>query len=239
MCLLEYARHVLRGSSGIDHLYILEGKVKEKRARGRPRLTWIDDIVEWTVIDTCDKIKSTSEDSIRCAWAKFRELCPILTLRGASLKAKGRIYSACVRSVMIYGSETWPMKVEDKQRLERTENMMVRWMCGASVRDRIRTEELRGRLAIEGIADIVRRGRLRWFGHVERKTEEDWVSTVRKLDVAGSRGPGRGKKTWSQVVTEDLELMGLRREEALDRDAWRRSIYGRPVQPVQARKKRR
>jgi hypothetical protein len=176
---------------------------------------------------------------IRCAWAKFRELCPILTLRGASLKAKGRIYSACVRSVMIYGSETWPMKVEDKQRLERTENMMVRWMCGASVRDRIRTEELRGRLAIEGIADIVRRGRLRWFGHVERKTEEDWVSTVRKLDVAGSRGPGRGKKTWSQVVTEDLELMGLRREEALDRDAWRRSIYGRPVQPVQARKKRR
>ena len=25
---------------------------------------------------------------------------------------------------MIYGSETWPMKVEDKQRLKRTERMM-------------------------------------------------------------------------------------------------------------------
>ena len=38
--------------------------------------------------------------------------------RGASLKLKGKIYSACVRSSMIYGSETWLMKVEDKQRLE-------------------------------------------------------------------------------------------------------------------------
>ena len=27
---------------------------------------------------------------------------------------------------MINGSETWPMKVEDKQRLERAERMMVR-----------------------------------------------------------------------------------------------------------------
>jgi len=47
---------------------------------------------------------------------------------GASLKLKGKICSACVRSSMIYGSEseTWPMKVKDKQRLERAERMMVR-----------------------------------------------------------------------------------------------------------------
>ena len=45
-------------------------------------------------------------------------LSPILTARGASLKLKGKIYSACVKSSMIYGSVTWLMKVEDKQRLE-------------------------------------------------------------------------------------------------------------------------
>jgi hypothetical protein len=32
------------------------------------------------------------------------------------------------------GSETWPMKVEDMQRLERTEKMMIRWMCGVTAR---------------------------------------------------------------------------------------------------------
>ena len=38
---------------------------------------------------------------------------PILTLRGASLKLKGKIYRACVQRVMVCGSETWALKVEN------------------------------------------------------------------------------------------------------------------------------
>ena len=52
----------------------------------------------------------SSRIRIRCAWSKFRELSPILTSRGASLSIKGKIYKACVQSVMVYGSETWPIK---------------------------------------------------------------------------------------------------------------------------------
>ena len=62
----------------------------------------------------------------------------------------------------MYGSETWPMKVEDRQGLERTEKMMVRWMCGVTLKNRITSEELR--IRIEVVSEIVRRGRLRWFG---------------------------------------------------------------------------
>ena len=43
---------------------------------------------------------------VRCAWAKFKELSPILTVRGAPYRIKGRIYSACVQSVLIFGTET-------------------------------------------------------------------------------------------------------------------------------------
>jgi len=28
---------------------------------------------------------------------------------------------------------------------------------------------------MESVSDVVRRGRLRWFGHVERKEDSDWV----------------------------------------------------------------
>ena len=52
---------------------------------------------------------------VKCAWNKFRELSPILPLKGASLKLKGKIYMTCVKSVMVYGSETWAMKVDDMQ----------------------------------------------------------------------------------------------------------------------------
>ena len=79
--------------------------------------------------------------------------------KGASLTLKGKIYSACVRSVMIYGSETWPMKV-DMQRLERAEKMMVRHMYGVTLKARKSSEELRQRLGIESVTEVVRRGRL-------------------------------------------------------------------------------
>ena len=92
---------------------------------------------------------------------------------------------------MVYGSETWPMKTEDMKRLVRAERMIVRWMCGVSLRDRKSSVELIERLGIEGVAEVVRRGRLRWFGHLERKNEEDWVSRCRELEVAGAKSRGR------------------------------------------------
>ena len=81
---------------------------------------------------------------MRSGWAKFKELASILTSRGTSLKVKGRVYRACVQRVLVYGSDIWPMKVEDMQSLERTERMMVAWMCGVCLKNRISSEELNG-----------------------------------------------------------------------------------------------
>ena len=44
---------------------------------------------------------------------------------------------------------------------------------------------------MEVIVEVMRRGRLRWFGHVERKEVDDCVSACRNLEVAGSRGSCR------------------------------------------------
>ena len=54
---------------------------------------------------------------VRAAWMKFRELGGILCMQGASLRMKGALYKACVRSVLMYGAETWAMKVGVFQRL--------------------------------------------------------------------------------------------------------------------------
>ena len=48
--------------------------------------------------------------------------------------------------------------------------MMVRWMCGVSLKDRKRSTC--GFVQSFGV-EVVRRGRLRWFGHVERKKGDD------------------------------------------------------------------
>jgi len=73
------------------------------------------------------------------------------------LKVKGKIYRSCVQTVLVYGSETWAARAEEMQRLERIEKMMVRWMCGVSLKNQrersISTENLRDRLGIDSVTD--------------------------------------------------------------------------------------
>ena len=58
---------------------------------------------------------------------------------------------------------------------------------------KVPTVELRRRLGIEGVVEVMRKIRMRWFGHVERKEVDDWVSTCRNLEVAVSKvGAGQG-----------------------------------------------
>jgi len=111
--------------------------------------------------------------------------------------------------------------------------------CVALLSKTIRTEELREHLGIGCITNFVRRGRLGWFGHVERKANDDWVKACQTVNVTGNRGRGRGKKTWKQCVDEDLKEFKLNREDALNRDLWRTKVFGGHVLLAQARKGRR
>ena len=88
---------------------------------------------------------------IRIGWNKFRQLVPLLTNKDVSLIMRGRLYSSCVRSSMLHGSETCPVKKENVLALQRAEIRMVRWMCGVKLKDRLPSKELRERHSI-GIA---------------------------------------------------------------------------------------
>ena len=98
---------------------------------------------------------------------------------------------------------------------------MIRWMCGAKLKDRKSCVELRSLVGIDSITSELQTQRLRWFGHIERRDESDWLKKVRHLEVNGSRGRGRPRKTWSQVIKDDLRGKNITRELALDRGRWR------------------
>jgi len=104
---------------------------------------------------------------------------------------------------------------------------MIRWMCGVTLKDRCKSEELRKRLDIEDVTDVVRKSRLRWFGHLERKDDRDWVSACRNMVVPGNAGKGRPRKRWMDVVEDDLKKGHLDRGLAKDRDGWRAQIVGK------------
>jgi hypothetical protein len=57
--------------------------------------------------------------------------------------------------------KTWATKVTDMHRLSRAEMMIVRWMCGVSLKDSLSSQELLDHLGILCVSDVVRRSRLR------------------------------------------------------------------------------
>ena len=156
------------------------------------------------------------EARIRIGWNKFRQLVPLLTNRDISLIRRGRLYSSCVQSSMLHGSETWPVRKENEVALQRAEMRMVRWMCNVKVKEkRVPSKEIRERLGIDIIL-ILQQNRLRWYGHVLRKEDTGWVKNCMEYEVKGSRPRGRPKRTWKEVVQKDCQARNLNKEDTMD-----------------------
>ena len=60
------------------------------------------------------------------------------------VKLKSKLYKAVVRPAMVYGSECWALRRQEKQRLHTTKMKMLRWSQGTSRKDRIKNETIRG-----------------------------------------------------------------------------------------------
>ena len=80
------------------------------------------------------------------------------------MKSPGYAYSACVRSVLLYASETWAATQKDVSHLNRNDMMMIRWILSAKLRDKAPSEELRSQLGLGSIENALRCG----YGHVQR-----------------------------------------------------------------------
>jgi len=83
------------------------------------------------------------ETRIQIGWNKLRQLVLFLTSKDISLIVIGRLYSSCVRSSMLHGSETWPIRKVNEVALQRAEMRIVIWVCGIKLQDRVPTKGLR------------------------------------------------------------------------------------------------
>ena len=131
----------------------------------------------------------------KCAWGKFRQLLPLLTNRHLPLLTRGKVYSSCVRSVLLHAAETWAKKVDTLNRLRHNDRAMIHWICNVRAKDEVSSDSLLTKLGIQDLDVVLRTSRMRWFGHVERST--GWIAEVRKLNVDAQ------KKIW-----QAKEIMG-------------------------------
>ena len=79
-------------------------------------------------------------------------------------------------------------------------------------------------VGVEPITTFIRSGRLRWYGHVMRKGDEDWVKKCMEYRVEGRRPVGRPRKTWLESVEVDMAEPEIDKEDVHDRSKWRRIV---------------
>ena len=75
-----------------------------------------------------------------------------------SMDSQTRIYKTCVRTIMTYAIETRAENSTMKRLLRTTEMSVLRGITGCSLRDHIRSNDIRTQC---GILDVVRYGRIR------------------------------------------------------------------------------
>ncbi len=80
---------------------------------------------------------------------------------------------------MRYGSETWAVKDSDVLRLNCINMRMVNVKPGGVKAANV---ELRDRIGLECISAVMQRSRLRWFGHVEKMGDGNWMKKIRSIN---------------------------------------------------------
>ena len=133
---------------------------------------------------------------VKTAWKKFRELLPVLTSRHLSYKTRGHVYSSCDRA-------------------------MIRQICSIKPEDvaTVRSRELLAKL--EDL-DLILREKAYWFGHVERSSGA--IRTACDIQIDGSRGAGRPKRTWKKLTERDCREWKLTTVDPQERSTLRSGV---------------
>ena len=98
------------------------------------------------------------------------------------------LYNSNVKSVLLYGSESWRVVKTDTRRMEVFHNRCLRRICQIFWPNQISNDELYKKTGSRSITKEITHRRLRWLGHVLRM-EQDHKGGL-EMDTT------RQKKTW-------------------------------------------
>ena len=175
-----------------------------------------------SIIQRDGKIDEDVNHHIHAGWLKWRAAIAVLCDWKFPSKLKGKFYRAAIRPALLYGTECWPVKKIFEHKMKVTEMCMLRWMFGHTLINRIRNQEIRDKQGVAPISGKMRETKLRWFGHVQRKTFDAPVRRVESIIVEGKRIRGRPRRTWDEQIKVHLHELNLSEGLTRDKGNWRR-----------------
>jgi len=118
-------------------------------------------------------------------------------------------------------------------RVQAAEMSFLRRVAGLSLRDRVRSSDIRRELGVEPLLLRIERSQLRWFGHLIRMRLPLEVFRARPT---GRRPRGRPRTRWRDYISRlAWECLGISQEElesvAGEKEAWGALLRRLPPRP--------
>ena len=121
------------------------------------------------------------------------------------LSTKLRIFNSNVKSVLLYGAETWWMTEKLRARLQTFVNKCLRKALCIFWPKWITNKYLWSTANQVPIDEEIRRRKWRQLGHTMRKDQHSITLHSLRWSPAGRRSRGRSKKTWRRTVEEKMK----------------------------------
>ena len=139
-----------------------------------------------------------------------------------------RIFNSNVKSVLLYGSETWRLTSAIVKKLQSFVNRRLRYILGIFWPEKIANKDLWERTEQEMIEVTIRRRKWKWIGHTLRKPIDNTTRQALEWNPQGKRNKGRPKKTWRRTVSEEHNAIGMTWDQikrvAKNRVRWRKLV---------------
>ena len=167
---------------------------------------------------------------IRAGWCAFNRYYQLLTSRTVSLALKRKVYQACIEPAILYGCETWVLRLKDHSTLITGQRRMMRKMIGVTLFDRHTNEWLSRTVRLPDIRERAAMRKWSWARHVSRMENDRWAKTmVEWCPIDAPRPPGRPKQRWRDEFEEAVgrNWMRIAREEM---HTWKDKMLRRIVQ---------
>ncbi len=114
-------------------------------------------------------------------------------------------YERIIVTTALYGAETWNVGAVEMKRLNVWELRYLRSMCGVTLMNRVRNDEMSRRtVVLKQLADGGEQGVLRWFG-LRDWEKGTWVKRITGSDIRGTRPRGRPQIGWMDRVKRALD----------------------------------
>jgi len=158
------------------------------------------------IIQKDGEINSDVNHRIQAGWLKWRSAIWVLCDRNIPLWLKEKFYRTAIRPALLYGIECWAIKRYQVQKMSIVEMCMLHWICGNTRRDKVRNADIHTKIGIASIEEKMRENCLWWFDHLRRRPTDAPVWQVERIKLGQvKRAHGRPKKTWMEVIRQDIE----------------------------------